>query len=48
MAVLSAVLSDESIHQAVVEAGKLIAAAMKAGRKLMVCGNGGSAADAGA
>jgi len=46
VAVLSAVLSDESIHQAVVEAGKLIAAAMKAGRKLMVCGNGGSAADA--
>jgi D-sedoheptulose 7-phosphate isomerase len=30
----------------VVEAGKVTAEAMKAGRKLMVCGNGGSAADA--
>jgi D-sedoheptulose 7-phosphate isomerase len=30
----------------VVAAGKLTAEAMKAGRKLMVCGNGGSAADA--
>jgi D-sedoheptulose 7-phosphate isomerase len=45
VAVLSAVLNDETIHAAVVEAGKLIADAMKAGRKLMVCGNGGSAAD---
>jgi len=40
------VLNDESIHRAVVQTGELIAAAMKAGRKLMVCGNGGSAADA--
>ena len=46
VAVLSAVLDDESIHAAVMQAGKLIAGAMKAGRKLMVCGNGGSAADA--
>ena len=45
VAVLTAVLNDESIHAAVVQAGKLIAEAMKAGRKLMVCGNGGSAAD---
>jgi D-sedoheptulose 7-phosphate isomerase len=30
----------------VVAAGKLTAEAMQAGRKLMVCGNGGSAADA--
>ncbi len=45
VAVLSAVLNDETIHAAVVEAGKLITDAMKAGRKLMVCGNGGSAAD---
>jgi len=43
---MTAVLNDERIHEAVVEAGKLIADAMKAGRKLMVCGNGGSAADA--
>jgi len=28
-----------------VQAGKLTAEAMQAGRKLMVCGNGGSAAD---
>jgi D-sedoheptulose 7-phosphate isomerase len=46
VAVLTAVLNDERIHEAVVQAGKLIAEAMKAGRKLMVCGNGGSAADA--
>jgi D-sedoheptulose 7-phosphate isomerase len=39
------VLNDESIHEAVVQAAKLTAEAMKAGRKLMVCGNGGSAAD---
>ena len=38
-------LNDDSIHEAVVHAGKLTAEAMKAGRKLMVCGNGGSAAD---
>jgi len=46
VAVLTTVLNDESIHAAVDQAGKLIAEAMKAGRKLMVCGNGGSAADA--
>lgn len=45
VAVLTAVLNAESIHEAVVQAGKLVAEAMKAGRKLMVCGNGGSAAD---
>jgi D-sedoheptulose 7-phosphate isomerase len=43
---MTRVLHDEQIHAAVVEAGRLTAAAMKAGRKLMVCGNGGSAADA--
>ncbi len=43
---LTRVLQDDSIHEAVVEAGQLTAEAMKAGRKLMVCGNGGSAADA--
>jgi D-sedoheptulose 7-phosphate isomerase len=46
VAVLTVVLHDEGIHTAVVQAGKLIAEAMKSGRKLMVCGNGGSAADA--
>ena len=39
-------LKDESIHAAVLEAGRITAEAMRAGRKLMVCGNGGSAADA--
>ena len=43
---LTRVLADESIHQTVVEAGRITAEAMKAGRKLLVCGNGGSAADA--
>jgi D-sedoheptulose 7-phosphate isomerase len=42
---MTKVLADDTIHDAVVEAGKLTAAAMKSGRKLMVCGNGGSAAD---
>src|ERR1700756_1187438 len=42
---ITAVLNDDSIHEAVVQAGKLTAEAMHAGRKLMVCGNGGSAAD---
>ena len=40
------VLADDAIHGAVVRAGELTSAAMKAGKKLMVCGNGGSAADA--
>lgn len=43
---LAAVLQDESIHTAVLEAGRVTADAMRAGHKLMVCGNGGSAADA--
>jgi D-sedoheptulose 7-phosphate isomerase len=46
IATMTAVLHDEAIHTAVVEAGRISAEAMKAGRKLMVCGNGGSAADA--
>ena len=46
IAVMSAVLADSTIHDALIAAGELTAAAMKAGRKLMVCGNGGSAADA--
>ena len=43
---MTLVLNDEAIHMAVVEAGRLTAEAMKHGRKLMICGNGGSAADA--
>ena len=42
---LQKVLADDSIHQAVFAAGELTAKAMRDGRKLMVCGNGGSAAD---
>jgi len=45
IATITAVLADETIHDAVVEAGRITAEAMKSGRKLMVCGNGGSAAD---
>src|SRR3984893_3841181 len=45
VATITAVLNDESIHEAVLQAGKLTAEALLAGRKLMVCGNGGSAAD---
>jgi D-sedoheptulose 7-phosphate isomerase len=43
---MTKVLHDDAIHAAVVQAGKITAEAMKAGKKLMVCGNGGSAADA--
>lgn len=43
---MTRVLNDEAIHAAVVEAGRITADAMKSGHKLMVCGNGGSAADA--
>src|ERR1700733_10431072 len=42
---MSKVLADDAIHAAVVEAGRITAEAMQAGRKLMVSGNGGSAAD---
>lgn len=45
ISVLNAVLNDEATHEAVVQAATLTAEAMLAGRKLMVCGNGGSAAD---
>ena len=43
---MTKVLHDETIHAAVVEAARLTADAMKSGHKLLVCGNGGSAADA--
>ncbi len=39
------VLADDAIHEAVFRAGELTAKAMREGRKLMACGNGGSAAD---
>ncbi len=43
---MTRVLRDETIHDAVVAAARLTADAMKSGHKLLVCGNGGSAADA--
>jgi D-sedoheptulose 7-phosphate isomerase len=43
---LTKVLHDDDIHAAVLEVGRITADAMKQGRKLLVCGNGGSAADA--
>lgn len=43
---ISIVRHDESIRSTVVQVGRVIAEAMKKGSKLMVAGNGGSAADA--
>lgn len=44
--VVQAVQRNEEIHATLVKAAEETAAAMKAGNKLMVAGNGGSAADA--
>lgn len=44
--VMQAVESDDEIHAVLVSAARQTASAMKSGRKLMVAGNGGSAADA--
>ncbi len=46
IAVVQAVERDTAVHAALVKAAEVTAAAMKTGRKLMVAGNGGSAADA--
>jgi D-sedoheptulose 7-phosphate isomerase len=46
IAVIQAVERDREIHTTLVKAAEKTAAAMMAGRKLMVAGNGGSAADA--
>ena len=46
IATLQAVLADERIADAVVRLSEMTAATMKAGGKLLVAGNGGSAADA--
>lgn len=43
---LQAVLADESIAETMVRLSEITSAAMKAGGKLLVAGNGGSAADA--
>jgi D-sedoheptulose 7-phosphate isomerase len=46
IATLQAVLADETISDTLVSVAKLTAAAMQSGHKLLVAGNGGSAADA--
>src|SRR5271155_253678 len=46
IATLQAVLADESIVDTIVTIGDLTAQAMRPGHKLLVAGNGGSAADA--
>lgn len=46
IATMQAVLADEGIAETIVKLSELTAASMKAGGKLLVAGNGGSAADA--
>jgi D-sedoheptulose 7-phosphate isomerase len=46
IATMQAVLDDPHIADTIVSIGELTAKAMKSGRKLLVAGNGGSAADA--
>jgi D-sedoheptulose 7-phosphate isomerase len=46
IATMQAVLSDETIAQTICTIGELTAHAMRSGHKLLVAGNGGSAADA--
>ena len=46
IATLEAVLADERIAETLVKLSEMTAATMKAGGKLLVAGNGGSAADA--
>ncbi len=46
IAVLSAIAEDVDLHDTLVAAAGQTAAALKTGRKLLVAGNGGSAADA--
>ena len=45
-ALLERMEADEALQAAAAEAAALCVAALRAGRKLMLCGNGGSAADA--
>src|SRR6202789_3624983 len=46
IATLEAVLADEKLSDTLVTIGKLPADAMRSGHKLLIAGNGGSAADA--
>lgn len=45
-ALLGRMATDATMHAATAEAAQRCIAALRAGRKLMLCGNGGSAADA--
>ena len=45
IATMQAVLADEQTHDTMLQIGKLTADALKSGGKLLVAGNGGSAAD---
>ena len=42
---LTKTLHDDSVHQSLLESARVTAEAMQNGHKLLVCGNGGSAAD---
>ena len=42
---LTKVLHDDSVHQSLLDSARVTAEAMQNGHKLLVCGNGGSAAD---
>jgi D-sedoheptulose 7-phosphate isomerase len=46
VAVLSSVAKDSDLHAILIDAAQTTAKSLKAGHKLMVAGNGGSAADA--
>ncbi|MFZ0394765.1 MAG: SIS domain-containing protein, partial [Terracidiphilus sp.] len=46
VATLQRVMADDTLQSALAQAADLTANAMLAGRKLMIAGNGGSAADA--
>lgn len=45
ISVMQSVMNDDGISEAITSAGEVTAAAMRSGHKLMVAGNGGSAAD---
>ena len=46
IATMNAVAEDAGLHRTLIEAAEKTAASLRAGHKLMVAGNGGSAADA--
>lgn len=44
--IVKQLIIDEGAHEVLIKAGDIIASSIKSGGKLMICGNGGSAADA--